>query len=92
MASTLERVRRRRARLKNEGVLVLQCELPKAVGEQVRRVAEMANLRPSHVVEMIVAKHFARALPGKRSAAMQAQPDSGNAASSAFPVTCGPAR
>lgn len=60
------RTRRRRARLKEAGVLTFNCEFGPAVGEALCRAAEIANVPPSHLIEMIVSRHFERALAGQK--------------------------
>jgi hypothetical protein len=71
----LVRTRRRRARLKEAGVLTFTCELWPPIGDALCKAAAIANMHPSHLIETIVAKHFERALAGQRRQASQHKAD-----------------
>ncbi len=66
---SIQRSRRRRARLKEAGVLTVTCELASQVGEQLVRAAELANMPPSHLAEIIIVKHFERVRGGQKRSA-----------------------
>lgn len=65
-SSSNQRSRRRRARLKEAGVLVITCELSADVAELLALAAKIANMPPAHLAETIISKHFMRMISGPK--------------------------